>query len=89
MPSIEGLSGSGHNNLTTDFGPLDLLCELAPGQGYTELYPYSEPIRMGRRTFRIIGLKKLIEIKNETGRPKDDLMLPILLKLLTDNNRDS
>src|SRR5687767_12347572 len=37
LPSRDLLMGSGHLNLMTSFGPLDLLCELAPGQGYEEV----------------------------------------------------
>lgn len=82
FPTPAALLGTGHNNLMTDFGPLDLLCELGPGQGYEELLPFTERMEEGTGfAIQVVSLKKLIEIKAETGRPKDQLMIPILLKL--------
>jgi hypothetical protein len=81
FPTATALSGSGHNNLMTSMGPLDLLCELAVGQGYKQLLPFTEMMTGDEITIRIISLKKLIEIKAETGRAKDRLMLPLLMKL--------
>ncbi len=81
MPTTAALMGSGHNNLATVLGPLDLLCELAPGVGFDELLPDTECRSAGDFTIRIPTLRKLIEIKADTARPKDLLLLPILLKL--------
>jgi hypothetical protein len=81
QPTTAALTGSGHNNLATILGPLDLLCELAPGVGFDELLPDTEFRSAGDLTIRIPTLRKLIEIKADTGRPKDLLLLPILLKL--------
>lgn len=82
FPSRAALAGSGHNNLMTEMGPLDLLCELAEGQGYDELLPFSEEMTNNTgMMIRVVSLKKLIEIKAETGRPKDQLAIPILMKL--------
>ncbi|MBN2525592.1 MAG: hypothetical protein JXR76_04300 [Deltaproteobacteria bacterium] len=82
FPTSAALLGTGHNNLMTDFGPLDLLCELASGQGYDQLLPFTESMEDGTGTsVRVITLEKLIEIKVNTARPKDQLMIPILLKI--------
>lgn len=42
FPSHHALTGTGHNNLMTELGPLDLLCELSEGQGYDALLPFTE-----------------------------------------------
>jgi hypothetical protein len=81
FPTASSLAGSGHHLLTTDLGPIDFLCELAVGQGYEELLPFADIMSDGTQSIQVVGLEKLIEIKTETGRAKDELILPILLKL--------
>jgi predicted nucleotidyltransferase len=82
FPTEEVLLASGHNNLTTDLGPIDILCELAPGQGYEQLLPHTVAMESEGTAIKVVTLEKLIEIKTETGRAKDRLMLPVLMKLL-------
>ena len=81
-PTEKELLASGHNNLQTDLGPIDILCELAPGQDYAELLPHTVTMESGDTVVRVVTLEKLIELKTETGRAKDRLMLPVLMKLL-------
>ena len=81
VPTPSALSGNGHNNLMTSLGPLDLLCELTDGIGYDELLPFTEQIQSDTLNIPVLSLKKLIEIKADTGRAKDLLMIPILMKL--------
>ncbi len=83
FPPESALLGSGHNNLQTDLGPIDVLCELAPGQGYVELLPHTVTMENEDTVIKVVTLEKLIELKTETGRSKDRLMLPILMKLLS------
>ncbi|MBN2343409.1 MAG: hypothetical protein JXX29_21060 [Deltaproteobacteria bacterium] len=80
-PSSTALAGNGHNNLMTALGPLDVLCELTLGLGYDELLPFTEQITGDSLTIPVLSLKKLIEIKAATGRAKDLIMIPILMKL--------
>jgi hypothetical protein len=82
FPTEEVLLASGHNNLATDLGPIDILCELAPGQGYEQLLPHTVTMENEDTVIKVVTLEKLIEIKTETGRAKDRLMLPLLMKLL-------
>ncbi|MDJ0767053.1 MAG: hypothetical protein QNJ97_29025 [Myxococcota bacterium] len=88
LPTADALSGTGHNNLSTDLGPIDLLCELSNGQGYEQLLPHTEEMTDAGISLKIITLEKLIEIKAATGRAKDQLILPLLMKLLDKKARD-
>ena len=81
-PTDEALAGAGHNNLMTDLGPIDVLGELAPGQGYDQILPHTTRMTDGSVCLNVISLEKLIEVKTEAGRAKDRLVLPILMKLL-------
>jgi hypothetical protein len=81
-PTLAALSGTGHLTLETDLGPLDVLCELEPGQGYDELIARAVRFTDGELSFDVLGLEALIEIKRRTGRAKDRLMLAELVATL-------
>jgi hypothetical protein len=57
--------------LTTSFGDLDLLGEIAGGGGYLDLLADSEPASIFGVECRRLGLEKLILVKRAAGRPKD------------------
>ena len=57
--------------LTTSFGDLDLLGEVAGGGGYSELLPHSAEVSGFGVRFRLVNLDKLIVLKRAAGRPKD------------------
>jgi hypothetical protein len=86
-PTRELLSGSGHINLATDLGPLDVLCELGPGEGYEELLPDSETVELAGRRIHVLGLERLIAVKARANRPKDRAVLPVLLAALDELRR--
>lgn len=81
-PTMAEISGSGHLNLSTDLGPLDVLCELERGEGYEQLLPHTDLFSDSGVEFRVLRLEKLIEIKSSSGRAKDRLSLPALLAAL-------
>jgi len=83
-PTLEELSGSGHLNLVTSLGPLDVLCELDPGVGYQELVADAIELTDGEKTIRVLGLRRLVEIKSRSKRAKDRVMLPLLLAALAE-----
>lgn len=85
-PTAEMLAGSGQINLSTSLGPIDPLCELSEGRGYDELLLHSEPITDEGRLLRVLDLPTLIEVKTKAGRPKDKLVLPLLIA--TQQERD-
>jgi predicted nucleotidyltransferase len=86
-PTREPLLGKGHLNLQTNLGKLDVLGELAEGQGYDELLPHAfEHEVVGRRVL-VLGLEKVIEMKARAGRPKDKAVLPLLLATLDERKK--
>lgn len=81
-PSIESFQGTGHHNLMTDLGPIDILLEIEPRWGFNELAPRSTWFESEEVRVRVLDLPQLIEAKQSTKRAKDQLVLPILLSLL-------
>jgi hypothetical protein len=86
-PTAEQLLGRGQLNLSTTLGPLDPLCELAPGQGYEALLPHSELMRDEEIEIRVVDLPTLIEIKSKVGRTKDKLVVAELIAILDERQR--
>lgn len=86
-PTAEMLSGKGQINLSTSLGPIDPLCELGEGQGYDELLPHSQAVVDEGRLLRVLDLPTLIAVKTKAGRPKDRLVLPILIATLQERDK--
>ncbi|HOU90018.1 MAG TPA: hypothetical protein PLU22_03185 [Polyangiaceae bacterium] len=82
----ESLLGSGHVNLQTSVGKLDLLCELGPGEGYEELLA-DTIVLTGPVPVRVLDLPRLIQVKAAAGRAKDRLALPLLIATLDERRR--
>ncbi len=70
--------------LSTSLGDLDTLCVLHDGRGYDDLLAHSIEMQMDDHTLRVLDLDTLIEIKAAANRPKDRVVLPILLALRTE-----
>lgn len=85
-PTAEALAGRGHQNLMTNHGPLDVLCEL-DGLGYEDLLGRSIVVADGPISVRVLDLPTLIEVKTRAGRPKDKIALPLLLATLDERLR--
>jgi hypothetical protein len=79
VPSEGHLTGHGHINLMTRFGPLDVLCEIGDGLGYDELTGDVEHVAVRSLDLKVLSLPKLIEVKTAAGRPKDRLTIPVLI----------
>ena len=86
-PTREPLLGSGHMNLQTTLGKLDVLGELNHGEGYEELVPYAILYEIRGEQVQVLGLEKIIEAKVRAGRPKDKAVLPLLLATLDERRR--
>ena len=86
-PTAEMLAGRGQINLSTSLGPLDPLCELDEGKGYDELLAHSESVMDQGRLLRLLDLPTLIVVKTKAGRPKDRLVLPILIATMQERDR--
>lgn len=88
-PTAELFGARGQVHLRTALGPLDVLGRLHDGRGYEELLSHSELIGDVRRQTRVVDLETLIEIKTAAGRAKDRIVLPTLIRLLRERERDA
>jgi hypothetical protein len=86
-PTAEMLAGKGQINLSTSLGPIDPLCELDEGKGYEELLPHSQSVIDEGRPLRVLDLPTLIAVKTKAGRPKDRIVLPILIATLEEREK--
>jgi len=86
-PTAEMLAGTGQINLSTSLGPIDPLCQLDEGQGYDELLPHSVSVHDEGRLLHVLDLPTLIAAKTKAGRPKDRIVLPILIATLQEREK--
>jgi hypothetical protein len=87
-PTGSYLSGTGHLNLITAFGPLDVLGTIGKDLGYPELLPHTTEMDIGEGVrVRVLNLDKLIEIKEELRSEKDMAMLPLLRRTLAEKRK--
>ncbi len=82
IPSRPALAGPGHHLLMTTGGPLDLLGTIGAGRGFPELVGHTAEVEVESMPLRILDLSTLVQVKEETARAKDLLMLNILKRLL-------
>ena len=80
---------AGHNLLTTRFGSLDVLGTIGKGLGYEDLVGHSIDIQLATRRVTVLGLARLIEVKQDAGRAKDLAVLPTLKATLSENEKKS
>jgi hypothetical protein len=73
-------------NLSTSLGPLDPLCEL-DGLGFEEMLRNTQSITDEGRVLRVLDLPTLITVKTKAGRPKDRVVLPILIATLEERDK--
>ena len=81
VPTADALMGQGQLNLITKLGPLDSLCRLHDGRGYDELAKHTVVLSDGDVAIRVLDLETLIEVKESTKRPRDKLVVPLLVAL--------
>jgi predicted nucleotidyltransferase len=88
QPGRSALLSSGHQNLLTRNGPLDLLGAIGDGLGYEELLPRSTVVSIAPGVgIRVLNLETLIELKEQLGGEKDRAMLPLLRRTLERKGR--
>jgi predicted nucleotidyltransferase len=87
-PTPSHLASSGHQNLITRYGPLDLLGSIGRDLGYQDLVPHSVEMDIGEGIrVRVLDLETLIAIKEELAGEKDVAVLPILRRTLEERRR--
>ena len=87
-PNASYVSGPGHLNLITRFGPLDVLGSIGRGLTYADLLPHSveKDVGDGIRV-RVLDLETLISLKEDLGTEKDRAILPLLRQTLAEQRR--
>ncbi len=75
--------------LTTQYGDLDLLGEVAGGGTYEQLLPYTEQATAFGLTCRVVTLERLIQLKRAAGRAKDLQAIAELQSLLDERRGKS
>ncbi len=82
-PTEGHLFGSGHLNLLTNAGPLDLLATIGRNLSYEDLVPYCLEMDIGDGcAYKFSIFEMLITLKEELGGEKDFAVLPILRQTL-------
>jgi len=87
-PNESHLASTGHLNLITRYGPLDLLGTVGRDLGYQELLPHSIELDIAEGLrIRVLDLETLIALKEELGGEKDRAVLPILRRTLEEKRK--
>jgi predicted nucleotidyltransferase len=87
-PNASHLASTGHLNLITRYGPLDLLGTIGRDLGYQDLIPHSVELDISEGLrIRVLDLETLIAIKEELGGEKDRAVLPILRRTLEEKRK--
>lgn len=81
-PTKKHTLSSGHQLLSTNCGDLDLLGTIDNGRSYEDLLQHAVKLNYFEESILVLGLEELIAVKARTGRPKDELMLPLLIETL-------
>lgn len=88
QPTTTHLAGSGHLNLTTRHGPLDLLATIGRDLRYQDLLSDSIDVEIGDGIrIRVLSLDQLIRLKEDLAGEKDRMVLPILRRTLEEKNK--
>jgi predicted nucleotidyltransferase len=87
-PNASHLASTGHLNLITRYGPLDVLGTIGRDLSYRDLLAHSIELDVadGLR-IRVLDLETLIAVKEDLGGDKDRAVLPILRRTLEEKRR--
>lgn len=81
-PNATHLRSLGHKLLHTKFGQLDVLGSIEEAMAYEDVLGDVKRLDLGGLEVQVLGLERLIEVKQKTGRAKDLAMLPVLRAVL-------
>jgi predicted nucleotidyltransferase len=85
--SAEALAGATIWNLVTEFGRLDITFVPSGTHGYDDLARDATHLRVLGVGIDVASLADVIRSKEASGREKDRLVLPVLRRLLTEQER--
>jgi len=87
-PNASHLASSGHLNLITRCGPLDVLGTIGRNLDYRDLLPHTVELEIGRGLrVRVLDLETLISLKETLAGEKDLAVLPILRRTLDEKRK--
>jgi hypothetical protein len=87
-PDASHLRSTGHHNLITTCGPLDVLGTIGRGLSYEDLVPHTVEMDIGGGVrVRVLSLAKIVALKEELAGEKDLAVLPILRRTLEQKQR--
>jgi hypothetical protein len=87
-PNKSHLTGSGHLNLLTRYGPVDLLATIGRGLDFSDLLSRSTEMDIGEGIgVRVLDLETIIAIKEQLASEKDLAVLPVLRRTLIEMNK--
>ncbi len=82
-PDATRFAPGGHHLLRTRLGPLDVLATIGANRSYEDLEPHATRYALeGGVNVLLLDLRAIIETKQQAGRSKDLLALPILRETL-------
>src|SRR5260370_4273409 len=81
-PDATRFAAGGHHLLETRFGPLDLLATIGANRTYEDLEQHATRDALEGLYVLLLHLRALIETKEQPGRGKDLLALPVLRETL-------
>jgi len=87
-PEASHLRSTGHHNLITSCGQLDVLGTIGRGLSYEDLLPHAVEMEIGGGVrVRVLDLATIIAVKEELGGEKDLAVLPLLRRTLAEKQR--
>jgi hypothetical protein len=87
-PNASHLTSSGHLNLITRCGPLDVLGTIGRNLDYRDLLPHTIELEIGGGLrVRVLDLETLISLKEALAGEKDLAVLPILRRTLEEKRK--
>jgi predicted nucleotidyltransferase len=78
VPNRSHLQGRGHKLLQTTSGPLDVLATIETNTTFEDLLSDSDWLEVDGARFRVLSLARLIVVKEQLNRTKDQAMLVLL-----------
>ncbi len=78
VPNRSHLQSRGHKLLQTMAGPLDVLATIETNTTFEDLLPDSDWLEVDGSRFRVLSLSRLIVVKEQLSRAKDQAMLVLL-----------
>ena len=77
-PNRSHLQSRGHKLLQTTAGPLDVLATIETNTTFEDLLPDCDWLEVDGSRFRVLSLARLIVVKEQLSRAKDQAMLVLL-----------